>query len=165
MSDTAEGEKRAEKRRKHKDRMENDPEYRARINGYSAAWRKRNPEKVRESENRRYAEREEVREKRIARQAARFEADPEAVERRRAKARAKYYGQPIDPPRFGACDMCGEVRDGTRGPRDYLVRDHNHDTSVLRGWLCARCNTGLGHLGDNRAGLLRALAYLETHGE
>jgi len=39
--------------------------------------------------------------------------------------------------------------------------DHDHITGEFRGWLCHTCNTALGGLGDNREGLLRALAYLE----
>jgi hypothetical protein len=38
--------------------------------------------------------------------------------------------------------------------------DHCHETGEFRGWLCNTCNTGLGMLGDNEAGLLRALEYL-----
>ena len=40
--------------------------------------------------------------------------------------------------------------------------DHCHDTNEVRGILCSGCNTGLGHLGDNIAGLQRAIAYLQN---
>lgn len=40
--------------------------------------------------------------------------------------------------------------------------DHDHDTNKVRGLLCKRCNTTLGYLGDNREGVLRALAYLDA---
>jgi hypothetical protein len=39
--------------------------------------------------------------------------------------------------------------------------DHDHSTGEFKGWLCRNCNTALGGLGDDAAGLLRALAYLE----
>ena len=39
--------------------------------------------------------------------------------------------------------------------------DHDHRTRDFRGWLCPTCNLGLGKLGDDIAGLRRALAYLE----
>lgn len=50
------------------------------------------------------------------------------------------------------CDRSGEVA--------RLVLDHDHETGRVRGWLCMPCNTGLGRLGDNSAGLMRALLYL-----
>jgi hypothetical protein len=40
--------------------------------------------------------------------------------------------------------------------------DHCHETNEVRGILCSGCNTGLGHLGDNIDGLLRAVAYLKN---
>jgi hypothetical protein len=38
--------------------------------------------------------------------------------------------------------------------------DHDHATDKFRGWICERCNTGLGKLGDNVDGLVNALNYL-----
>ena len=56
------------------------------------------------------------------------------------------------------CACCGATEnvDG----RLWCV-DHDHDTGVIRGLLCVRCNVGIGALGDSVAGLRRALAYLE----
>ena len=39
--------------------------------------------------------------------------------------------------------------------------DHDHESGRVRGVLCSACNTALGVLGDNPAGLRRALTYLE----
>lgn len=67
------------------------------------------------------------------------------------------------------CALCRrperEVRN-QRSPR--LAIDHDHaccdgDFSCgrcIRGLLCGTCNKGLGQLGDNEEGLLRALAYI-----
>ena len=41
-----------------------------------------------------------------------------------------------------------------------LHLDHNHKTGRFRGWLCTRCNVGIGMLGDNIIGLRRAIRYL-----
>ena len=60
----------------------------------------------------------------------------------------KIIGEPLD-----RCEICERI-----GP---VVCDHDHQTDEFRGWLCSTCNRGLGHLGDNAAGLRRALAYLE----
>lgn len=44
-----------------------------------------------------------------------------------------------------------------------LAVDHDHDTGLIRGLLCGKCNTGIGILGDNIEGLMKALNYLEKH--
>jgi len=44
-----------------------------------------------------------------------------------------------------------------------LAVDHDHDTGLIRGLLCHICNTGIGKLGDNIEGLMKALNYLEKH--
>jgi hypothetical protein len=38
--------------------------------------------------------------------------------------------------------------------------DHDHTTGAFRGWICRPCNLGLGKLGDDVAGVRRAIAYL-----
>lgn len=55
----------------------------------------------------------------------------------------------------GRCAICG--REGRAGT---LEIDHCHETGVIRGLLCGTCNTTLGWLGDNEAGVRRFLAYL-----
>ena len=57
----------------------------------------------------------------------------------------------------GGCAICGRPP----GKRPLCV-DHCHDTRIVRGLLCSPCNRAIGHLGDNAAGLRRAVAYLET---
>jgi Recombination endonuclease VII len=52
------------------------------------------------------------------------------------------------------CEACGCL------PSKQLHLDHCHVTGKFRGWLCNRCNLGLGHLGDNEIGLLRMLEYV-----
>lgn len=55
-----------------------------------------------------------------------------------------------------ACDLCRR-----EFPSRYATHiDHCHETGVVRGLLCFTCNKALGMLGDNAAGLERALAYL-----
>tara|TARA_B110000211_G_scaffold225827_1_gene278590 strand:+ start:28 stop:429 length:402 start_codon:yes stop_codon:yes gene_type:complete len=57
------------------------------------------------------------------------------------------------------CDCCGEPSEKS------LVVDHDHDTLKFRGWLCASCNLGIGHLGDNIEGVEKAIAFLRKHYE
>ena len=56
----------------------------------------------------------------------------------------------------GVCAIC---RRGNGGKQWHT--DHDHETGQFRGVLCALCNTGLGHFGDDLARLRRAADYLE----
>lgn len=53
------------------------------------------------------------------------------------------------------CECCG------RADRKALALDHCHATGAFRGWLCSRCNLGIGNLGDTIECVERALAYLK----
>jgi hypothetical protein len=50
------------------------------------------------------------------------------------------------------CECCGKFDD--------LVLDHDHETGKFRGWLCDKCNLGIGRLGDNLQGVVSAVNYL-----
>jgi hypothetical protein len=54
----------------------------------------------------------------------------------------------------GCCDICGSTE-------AKLVPDHNHETFQFRGWLCQKCNRGLGLLGDSRTSIQTAYEYLK----
>lgn len=56
----------------------------------------------------------------------------------------------------GACHICGIAE--AKIDRS-LCADHCHETGKFRGWLCHRCNTGLGFLNGN---LSKAITYLEN---
>ena len=56
----------------------------------------------------------------------------------------------------GGCALCHRLPDEGK----FLKVDHCHETGRVRGLLCQTCNFGLGILGDNEEGLLRALAYI-----
>jgi len=57
------------------------------------------------------------------------------------------------PERPDVCECCGKV------PIKWCL-DHDHKDDTFRGWICDRCNTGIGKLGDNISGLNKAVAYL-----
>lgn len=60
----------------------------------------------------------------------------------------------------GACAICGVDRPEIRRKTDrHFHVDHCHETGVVRGLLCNRCNRGLGMLGDDN--LNKAILYLE----
>lgn len=56
----------------------------------------------------------------------------------------------------GGCEVCGGRDEGKR-----LALDHCHETGVVRGMLCQRCNTAIGQMRDDPSLLRRAAAYLE----
>jgi Recombination endonuclease VII len=75
------------------------------------------------------------------------------IAKRRAKLEAK-----AGRARPKVCDLCGG------GSWLNIVFDHCHTKGHFRGWLCDRCNTVLGQVGDD-ADLLRRMAdYLEEKG-
>lgn len=54
----------------------------------------------------------------------------------------------------GFCEIC------KREPIKWLVVDHCHDTMLVRGILCERCNQALGLFADNPEYLENAIKYL-----
>lgn len=74
-------------------------------------------------------------------------------ERARSRRRLRLPEPTRPEPDF--CECCGRV------PETALRLDHDHVTGAFRGWLCDSCNLGLGKFGDNRDGLMRAVAYLD----
>ena len=56
------------------------------------------------------------------------------------------------------CYCCGE-KEGNRITTK-LVVDHCHQTKKFRGWICHKCNTGIGLLGDTIEGVEKAIKYL-----
>lgn len=51
------------------------------------------------------------------------------------------------------CDACGSSNN--------IAIDHDHDTNLVRGYLCMSCNTGLGRIGDTLESARKIVAYLE----
>lgn len=51
------------------------------------------------------------------------------------------------------CEICGG---STR-----MAYDHNHKTGEFRGWLCMKCNTALGLVGDKVETLEKMIEYLK----
>lgn len=59
------------------------------------------------------------------------------------------------------CNLCGNPMSYARG-HNLMCFDHDPNTHKFRGWLCQRCNVGLGMLGDTQDSLLNALKYLSN---
>lgn len=126
---------------------------------YNRAWRAKNREKVN------------------ARQRELRAADPERyraydrksyyadVGRRRAKSRKTLYGvtreewDAMFAAQSGHCAVCEAAEPGGNRP---WHTDHCHRTRKVRGILCKRCNTVLGHVKDD-ANVLRQLIHYLRH--
>ncbi len=81
----------------------------------------------------------------------------ENIDHHRAYMRRKRgFPEPTRP-----CPLTCENCDGPPNGAGSLCLDHCHATGAFRGWLCSRCNVGLGCLGDDLEGLARTQAYLE----
>ncbi len=60
----------------------------------------------------------------------------------------------------GRCAVCGVSELDCSGK---LCMDHDHMSAEFRGYLCRRCNTVLGLIGDDSVILDIASAYLRSH--
>ena len=85
--------------------------------------------------------------------------------RNRARFLRQYYNLPIEKyeemykAQNGACAICKDIN--TSGRK--LAVDHNHNTGVIRGLLCSRCNLGIGQFKDDEDLLKIASDYIEFH--
>jgi hypothetical protein len=73
----------------------------------------------------------------------------------------KVYGYPPENYRCPICDRtelecAGE---GNKNTPSWVI-DHCHKTKKFRGWLCHKCNRGLGTFGDSKNKIINALNYL-----
>tara|TARA_R110002012_G_scaffold268592_1_gene452559 strand:+ start:48 stop:566 length:519 start_codon:yes stop_codon:yes gene_type:complete len=94
--------------------------------------------------------------------------------KREGDERLEKYGY---PPKDYCCPICNRDEDKIKNhlikiDKDYNIIkrtfrfsvwaiDHDHVTKKFRGWLCSRCNTALGTLGDNITSLKKVLTYLK----
>ncbi len=72
--------------------------------------------------------------------------------KKQAKIRAELYK--IAPPKPDMCECCGKK------PSKHMTLDHDHADNTFRGWICDRCNVGIGLLGDDMEGVTNAMNYL-----
>ena len=110
----------------------------------------------------------------IARVKAWQQANPERVKATREAARARrgpidrdarlrrVFGLSSDDyaamlaEQGGGCALCGRIPPPGRS----LHVDHNHETGVVRGLLCFRCNAGIGQFREDKLRLADAIVYL-----
>lgn len=80
------------------------------------------------------------------------------VSQRESHWRQKAMPEPTRP-RPEVCECCGKENWAGK----VLCLDHCHNSAVFRGWLCTKCNAGIGHLGDSLEGVLLAADYLRKN--
>jgi len=65
----------------------------------------------------------------------------------------------------GKCAICNGCVNSSRIKHTELCIDHCHETGVVRGLLCSRCNLGIGNFGDRLDLIKSAVKYLEKHAQ
>lgn len=101
--------------------------------------------------------------RRRQRQRARYAADPV---KHRDQFRRRKYGVSAEQSRAllaAQGNRCGVCATDTPAGRGHWNLDHDHATGKVRGFLCRRCNVGLGCFQDDPVRLEQAAAYLRRH--
>ena len=78
----------------------------------------------------------------------------ECKECERAYNKQRQAARKTAPPKSAVCDMPG--CNNTKG----LVMDHDHNTGEFRGWLCPKCNSGIGAFNDDISRMANTVIYL-----
>lgn len=116
------------------------------------AWRAANPELYRGREKKRYHNKN-----RNAEQKARRGADAIRIRARDNSAYQRELERKAGRPRPGVCEAC-------RGTSDRVMQwDHCHQSLQFRGWICWRCNSALGMVGDSEFRLKALIKYLRKN--
>ena len=87
---------------------------------------------------------------------------------RNAKTIKRLYGTVAPPKSDHRCYICHRTKEQlfcpTKPNKSVWSLDHNHATEEFRGWLCHRCNRGIGLIGDSKINAERLVEYLnEQH--
>jgi hypothetical protein len=128
---------------------------------YQREYRRRNPEKVREGEKRRYWATQDAHKVSARRTYRRY------PERWRYYDLRKKFGLTEDQfigmylAQDGKCDICGDTLDDKK--KNGINVDHDHGTGQVRGLLCQGCNLGIGGLKDDPSIAMKAVQCLNRN--
>jgi hypothetical protein len=93
--------------------------------------------------------------------------NPDKVQQKNRKRKMGYYGLSVDDfdilmeKQNNCCAICKKTCITGRA----LAIDHDHNTNIVRGLLCNKCNQGLGFFNDSIDLLEGAVLYLKQHSE
>jgi hypothetical protein len=62
----------------------------------------------------------------------------------------------------GRCKICGRTAEEAKERHGRLHVDHDHQTGVVRGLLCSRCNRTLGLVDEDVTLLVKMMGYLNV---
>lgn len=130
---------------------------RERARAASAAWRKKNPERVKELNSRWYANRSKEEISEYGRKAYRNHRRAHHINKKFGLSTEQYEAMVV--AQDGHCAQCPRLD----RPDKRLAVDHNHKTGKIRALLCDCCNRGIGLFDDDPARLRAAADYLEAH--
>jgi hypothetical protein len=87
--------------------------------------------------------------------------------KKQSKLLKKIKSSVAPPPTDYKCPICNRNEEQARGHninhRKMWCADHDHNTDQFRGWICHKCNLGLGNFADSVERLKSAIEYLEKH--
>ena len=125
---------------------------------YTRQWRANNREHYRRWCKQNYAANSE---KKLARNKAWREANPDKV---KTLKREYMFGagaqEHFDSQLAIQTNLCAICEEPFKDGKD-THQDHNHDTALLRGILCSKCNPALGGFRDSPELLRKAADYIE----
>ena len=92
----------------------------------------------------------------------RYECKPCAKTQAQTIKALKKTAPPV--PKDHICPICnrseGEIKEASPNKKNVWCCDHDHNTGEFRGWLCHKCNVGIGNLNDDVNRLRRAIDYI-----
>ena len=93
----------------------------------------------------------------------RYECKPCAKKQASIVSKLKKSSPPV--PKDHVCPIClrseSEIKLSNPNKKGIWCCDHDHTTNQFRGWLCHKCNLGLGNLNDDPMRLQRAIDYVK----
>lgn len=138
-------------------------------NCYEKDLRKRNPEFV-ERQRKNTSKWVENHKKQKALLDAKYQLRPDSKERKSLRKRKRMlasFGLSLDDAdrlleiQEYRCAICGATAQNENNKK-FLEFDHDHETNKPRGFLCQKCNKGIGLLGDCVEGIESAFKYLQN---